>query len=90
MSYVFWTVPKGVAMKDQPLPAALAGYNTYAVQGLPPGPIDTPTVSSIDAALAPDTKSGFAYFVAIPNGNGAHDFSKTLAEHQAKLKKYGY
>lgn len=89
VQYVFWTVPDG-AMADQALPDALAGYNTYKVQGLPPGPIVTPTVASIEAALNPDTKSGFAYFVAIPNGNGAHDFSRTLAEHQAKLRKYGY
>ena len=89
VQFVFWTVPEG-AMTDQALPEALAGYNTYKVQGLPPGPIVTPTVASIEAALNPDTASGYAYFVAIPNGNGAHDFSKTLAEHQAKLRKYGY
>ncbi len=87
--YVFWTVPEG-PLKDQQLPDSLAGYNTYAVRGLPPGPIVTPTIKSIDAALEPDTKAGYTYFVAIPGGNGAHDFSKTLAEHQKKLKKYGY
>lgn len=89
-SYVFWTIPTGPGMADQPLPDALAGYNTYVVAGLPPGPIASPTTASIDAALAPDTKTGYAFFVAIPDGKGAHDFSKTLAEHQAKLKKYGY
>jgi len=87
--YVFWTVPEG-PLKDQQLPESLAGYNTYAVRGLPPGPIATPTIASIDAALRPDTKSGYTYFVAIPDGNGKHDFSKTLAEHQKKLKEYGY
>lgn len=87
--YVFWTVPEG-PLVDQVLPDALAGFNTYRVVGLPPHPIVTPTVASIDAALNPNTKAGFTYFVAIPNGNGAHDFSKTLAEHEAKLKKYGY
>ena len=30
------------------------------------------------------------YFVAIPEGKGAHDFAKSLAEHEKKLKKYGY
>lgn len=89
VNYVFWTVPTG-PMADQALPDALAGYNTYKVQGLPPGPIDSPTLASIQAALTPDTASGYAFFVAIPNGTGAHDFSKTLAEHQAKLRKYGY
>ena len=89
LGYVFWTVP-ATPLAGQELPDALKGYNTYAVQGLPPGPIDSPTVASIQAALAPDTASGYAFFVAIPNGNGAHDFSKTLAEHSAKLHKYGY
>jgi UPF0755 protein len=87
--YVFWTVPDG-GMRNQQLPEALDKYNTYKHRGLPPGPIATPTVASIDAALKPDTKSGFKFFVAIPEGQGAHDFSKTLAEHQKKLQKYGY
>jgi UPF0755 protein len=88
-NYVFWTVPEG-GIKDQQLPASLAGYNTYVVRGLPPAPIATPTLASLDAALEPDTRSGYTYFVAIPDGKGAHDFSKTLAEHEKKLKKYGY
>jgi UPF0755 protein len=87
--YVFWTVPDG-GMRDQQLPDPLDAYNTYKHRGLPPGPIAAPTVTSIDAALKPDTKSGLKFFVAIPEGQGAHDFSKTLAEHQQKLDKYGY
>ncbi len=90
VDYVFWTVPKEGSLKDQPLPESLAGYNTYVVRGLPPGPIATPSLASLDAALTPDTKSGYTYFVAIPEGKGAHDFSKSLAEHEKKLKKYGY
>jgi cell division protein YceG involved in septum cleavage len=30
------------------------------------------------------------YFVLIPDSGGRHDFSKTLAEHEAKAEKYGY
>ncbi len=90
VEYVFWTVPEGGSLRDQPLPESLAGYNTYVVRGLPPGPIVTPSLASLDAALTPDTKSGYTYFVAIPEGKGAHDFSKSLAEHEKKLKKYGY
>lgn len=89
IQYVFWTVPDG-PMADQQLPDRLAAYNTYAVRGLPPGPICTPSLASIDAALAPNTATGYKFFVAIPDGKGAHDFSKTLAEHEAKLRKYGY
>lgn len=88
--YVFWTVPDGPSLRDQVLPEALDKYNTYKYRGLPPGPIASPTVDAIDAALSPDTKSGYKFFVAIPDGNGKHDFSKTLAEHERKLRKYGY
>lgn len=88
--YVFWTVPQGASLRDQELPEKLAGYNTYVVPGLPPGPIATPSLVSLDAALNPDTKSGYTYFVAIPDGDGAHDFSKSSAEHERKLREYGY
>jgi peptidoglycan lytic transglycosylase G len=90
--YLFWA-PKNVDIKkyaDIEFPAALAGYNTYRVKGLPPGPICTPTVKSIEAALAPNTKAGMNYFVAIPDDSGRHDFSKTEAEHRQKLQQYGY
>jgi len=91
-NYFFWTVPKGGPLRDQTLPDGLDAYNTYTHRGLPPGPIATPTVASIDAALKPNTKAGYKFFVAIPNSDpkGKHDFSKTLAEHERKLAKYGY
>jgi len=87
--YVFWTVP------DQPLntialPADLLGYQTYTQAGLPPGPICTPTIASIDAALEPDTKSGYLFFVAKHDGSNGHAFARTAKEHQANLVKYGY
>jgi UPF0755 protein len=88
-SYFFWKVPP-TKMADITLPTALASYQTYKVAGLPAGPICSPSVASIDAALQPDTQDGYLYFVAIPNGGGAHAFAKTLAEHNANLKKYGY
>ena len=87
--YVFWTVP------DEPLntitlPADLLGYQTYTQAGLPPGPICTPTIASIDAALEPDTKSGYLFFVAKHDGSNGHAFARTAKEHQANLVKYGY
>ena len=87
--YSFWNVP-AEPMASIEFPKAIAGYQTYTSRGLFPGPICTPTVSSIDAALAPDTKKKYLYFVAIPGGDGTHDFSRTYDEHLQKLRKYGY
>jgi UPF0755 protein len=88
-SYLFWAVPE-IAMAEVPLPPELEGFNTYRQAGLVPWPICTPTVASIDAALAPDTKDKYIYFLAIPDGDGAHAFAKTAAEHRENREKYGY
>ena len=85
--YVFWAPIKG-GLTDEELPAKLAPYNTYTSPGLPPGPITTPTLTSIDAALEPDTKDGYFYFLAKGDGTGTTAFAKTLKEHQANIKKY--
>jgi len=60
-------------------------YNTYLYEGLPPGPICSPGLASIEAALYPE-KSDYYYFVA--KGDGSHHFSKTLSEHEAAKKRY--
>jgi UPF0755 protein len=88
--YVFWKLPDGVALRDVALPEELLGYQTYTQPGLIPGPIATPTLPSIDAALRPDTSDKYIYFVAIPDSQGKHAFAKTAKEHQANLVKYGY
>ncbi len=85
--YVFWAPIKGGLTGDA-LPPDLAGYNTYTSKGLPPGPISTPTITSIDAALEPDTKDGYLYFIAKGDGTGTTAFAKTFAEHQVNVKKY--
>jgi len=85
--YVFWD-----KLKEQlpvPLPAALAGYNTYTSKGLPPGPISSPSTASIDAALNPDTKAGYLFFIAKGDGSGTSAFAKTRAEHEKNVVKYG-
>lgn len=53
-------------------------YNTYRRQGLPPGPIGSPSVRAIDAVLSP-ADADFLYFVA--RSDGSHVFTRTLAEH---------
>jgi len=88
-TYSFWT-PPGVPLAEVTLPEELAGYQTYQVPGLIPGPICTPSLPSIDAALEPDTADKYIYFLAIPDGDGAHVFAKTKEEHDANRKKYGY
>ncbi len=85
--YVFWAPIKGGLTNDA-LPADLIAYNTYTSAGLPPGPICTPTLTSIDAALEPDTKDGYFFFLAKGDGSGTTAFAKTLKEHQANIKKY--
>jgi UPF0755 protein len=54
-------------------------YNTYRIEGLPPGPICAPGKAAILAALYPDTTCRALYFVA--RGDGGHVFSSTLDEH---------
>ncbi|HEX6867255.1 MAG TPA: endolytic transglycosylase MltG, partial [Candidatus Limnocylindrales bacterium] len=74
--YAFWT-PPGVPLGGVEVPPELEGYQTYKVAGLVPGPICTPSLPSIDAALEPDKSAGYLYFVAIPDGNGTHAFAKS-------------
>lgn len=59
-------------------------YNTYVIKGLPPGPIASPGIKSIRAALYP-ADVPYLYFVA--KNDGTHYFSKTLSEHIAAIKR---
>jgi UPF0755 protein len=60
-------------------------YNTYQINGLPPGPICNPGKSALLAALHP-AKTGDLYFVA--DGTGGHTFSETLKEHNNAVQKW--
>jgi UPF0755 protein len=60
-------------------------YNTYQVQGLPPGPICNPGLSSLNAALDP-APVPYLYFVS--KNDGSHIFSVTLDEHNRAVKTY--
>ena len=58
-------------------------YNTYLIEGLPPGPIGQPSEESLRAALYPAT-TDFIFFVA--QSDGKHVFSRTLREHLAAIQ----
>ncbi len=60
-------------------------YNTYAIKGLPPGPIASPGMKSIIAALYP-ANVPYIYFVS--NNDGLHKFSVTASEHLSAVKEY--
>lgn len=60
-------------------------YNTYTRSGLPPTPICLPGRAAIQAALRP-AEGDALFFVA--KGDGSHQFSATLAEHEAAVRRY--
>lgn len=60
-------------------------YNTYQNQGLPPGPISNPGLSSLQAAVNP-ADTDYLYFVS--RNDGSHQFSRTLREHNKAVAVY--
>ena len=60
-------------------------YNTYAIFGLPPGPIASPGRDAIVAALRP-AKTDYLYFVS--KNDGTHQFSRSLKEHNLAVNRF--
>jgi UPF0755 protein len=63
-------------------------YNSYTTVGLPPGPISSPGLDAIRAAIYP-SDSNYLYFVAKNDGSGTHAFAETLEEHERNRVLYG-
>ncbi len=77
----WWKRPLTVADLENQNP-----YNTYTSDGLPPGPIANPSLSSLQAVAFPEA-SEFIFFVADCQGAvGSHQFSVTYDQHLAKVE----
>lgn len=59
-------------------------YNTYLRRGLPPTPINSPSLSAIEAVIHPDS-TDYLYFVA--DGTGGHVFTRSNAEHNRAVRQ---
>jgi UPF0755 protein len=59
-------------------------YNSYRHAGLPPGPIANPGQLALEAVVLP-AATDYLFFVAA--GDGRHEFSRTLGEHEARIRK---
>ena len=57
-------------------------YNTYKYTGLPVGPICSPGIKSIKAALAPDSHNYLYYHTDTTKNDGSHIFTENFTEHQ--------
>lgn len=60
-------------------------YNTYIIKGLPPGPIASPSIKSIQAAVEP---AGVPYIFFVSNNDGTHVFTETYKEHQRAVDSF--
>lgn len=58
-------------------------YHTYSIEGLPPGPLDSPSLDAIEGALNPDKSITAFYFVT--DKNGGFYYSATLSEHKSVI-----
>ena len=73
------------ALRRSQLDDAANPYNTYRHKGLPPGPICSPGLEAMAAAIAPENHK-YLYFVS--RNDGSHQFSKTLNEHINAVNRY--
>jgi len=86
---IVYGIVGGKGKLDRPLTrqdiATRTPYNTYRIDGLPPGPIANPGKAALQAVLNPAV-TGDLYFVA--DGTGGHVFAETLADHKKNVAKW--
>lgn len=85
--YVFWTPIGGPAASFEVTPD-LDGFQVWQSRGLPPWPIGTPGLASLEAALNPDTSAGYLYFLAKNDGSNGLVFARTYEEHLRNIDIY--
>jgi UPF0755 protein len=82
-TYFFWTTT-GQNLNTLTVPTELQSFQTYQQGGLPAWPIASPGLTSLQAALSPDTKGGYLYFYACPS-TSITKFAKTIAQQTANI-----
>lgn len=86
---VLYAFTKGNVDLERPIRKSdlfrISEYNTYIIKGIPEKPIANPGKDAIRATLNPEN-TDYLFFVA--TGNGGHNFSKTLKEHNEFVRKY--
>jgi len=84
------TVQYAIGKKDRVLKRDLNlnnPYNTYVYAGLPPGPINSPSINSIIATLYPE-EHNYLFMVAKNDGSGLHNFAENYSEHLKFVKQF--
>lgn len=82
IQYIIPDGPRRLLLRDLRIDSP---YNTYLYAGLPPTPINNPSVSAIRAAVNP-ANTDYLFFVAV--GNGRHAFSKNYQQHLNAKRRF--
>jgi UPF0755 protein len=82
IQYIISDGPRRILFRDLEIKSP---YNTYMNSGLPPGPICSPRLASILAALYP---AHHQYYFFVANGRGGHWFARDFAAHQVNVRKF--
>jgi UPF0755 protein len=83
LQYIIWA--EDAAYPNDAIRPADSSYNTFVVTGLPPGPIGSPGVASINAALHP-ADGAWLYFVTVNLETGETLYATTLEEHEQNVE----